>query len=81
MKIKTISLHLSMKVQPERFEPFDVGVGYTVELDDTDDPTWVREQVRKLAHEALITTLRDELNKIYGPGKANVALLNKCREE
>lgn len=74
MKIETASLHLSMKVMPEKFAPFDVNVGFTVTPDPGETHTDLMTELRKLCHLHLEEVMRIELDSIYGAGKASQIL-------
>lgn len=79
MKVEKVTIGLSMKVQPIRFEPFDVHVGVEVSVDPGEDPTEVFLQARELLSHQLETAVRDEVNKFYGPGSGERAL-SKAKE-
>lgn len=66
LKVEKISINLSMKVMPQQFQPFDVSVGFTASLGETDDVDHCVKELRQLTHDHLVRTLMVELGDIYG---------------
>ena len=74
MQITKVTVGLSMKVQPVRFEPFDVHVGVEVSLTEKDDARESLRQARDLVSHQLEEAIREEVSKFYGPGSGERAL-------
>jgi hypothetical protein len=74
VQITKVTVGLSMKVQPVRFEPFDVHVGAEAALNEKDDPREGLRQVRDLVSNQLEEAIREEVSKFYGPGSGERAL-------
>lgn len=80
MHVSKIAVNLSMKVQPVRFEPFEVGTFVEVTLNEGDDINKAREIARFLAADMLETNLKHELDNLYGSDTAN-KVLNGLKEK
>ncbi len=74
MHVSKITVGLTMKVQPVRFEPFDAHVGVELTLTEKDSPQEAIRQAREMVSFHLEEAIREEVSKFYGPGSGERAL-------
>ena len=82
MRVSKINLQLSMKVQPVRYEPFDVSTGAEVELTEGEDPVQAHRQLEDFVSSVLEQALVEQLDKYYGAGTGHTVIdRNRKRKE